>query len=305
MGWGGGLSSPPHAVSVTDLLFSTTWKTVVRPSQGPGPNLGPSDLPPMNKLPVPNFSLNMNSSLDLDANFSSEYRTDFQVERRRPTRSYVLRQGRMTEAQRNALETLWPIYGLPLNDIFDAAHVFGREAPLMVEIGFGNGETLAQMAAEHPENDYLGIEVHRPGVGHLLLKIKELGLNNLRVLCGDAVEILQKQIPSGSLSGVNVFFPDPWPKKRHHKRRIINPAFMSLIAEKMKPGGLFHAATDWEDYAQQMLRVLEDCEPFSNTAGPHSFVERPNERPLTKFESRGKKLGHEVWDLIFVRHLSS
>jgi tRNA (guanine-N7-)-methyltransferase len=220
---------------------------------------------------------------------------------RRHIRSFALRQGRLTEAQRNALETLWPIYGLDAGQPFDARSVFGREAPVVVEIGFGNGETLAQMAAAQPDTDFLGIEVHRPGIGHLLLRLKERELANVRIYCADAVEVLTQNISDASLAGVNVFFPDPWPKKRHHKRRLVNPDFIQLVARKLKHGGCFHAATDWENYAQQMLGVLGECAEMRNMQAENAYVSRPAHRPLTKFEARGQRLGHGVWDLIFTR----
>ncbi len=216
-------------------------------------------------------------------------------------RSYTLRQGRLTEAQRKALDTLWPIYGLEADRPFDAQSVFGREAPLIVEIGFGNGESLAQTASANPDRDFLGIEVHRPGIGHLLLRLKEGEISNVRVYCADAVEILSTNIPDHGLAGINLFFPDPWPKQRHHKRRLVNPEFIRLAARKLTQGGIFHAATDWEDYAQQMLDVLLNCAEMRNTRTENSFSSRPADRPRTKFESRGERLGHGVWDLIFAR----
>lgn len=219
----------------------------------------------------------------------------------RRIRSFVRRQGRMTHAQNLALENLWPICGLDPQEPFDASHVFARDAPLIVEIGFGNGESLVQMAAASPENNFLGIEVHRPGVGRLLLRAEELALRNIRVYCADAIEILQQKLEDRSLAGVQIFFPDPWQKKRHHKRRLITPAFASLVARKLMRGGILHCATDWSDYAKQMLEVLEGCPDLRNTAGKCVFSERPDYRPLTKFEARGKRLGHPVWDLIFKR----
>ncbi len=219
----------------------------------------------------------------------------------RHIRSYTLRQGRVTEAQRKALETLWPIFGIEADQPFDAKFIFGNEAPVVVEIGFGNGETLAQMASASPDRNFVGIEVHRPGVGHLLLRLKEGEIPNTRVYSGDAVEILSKRIPDNSLAGINLFFPDPWPKLRHHKRRIVNPDFILLAARKLKQGGIFHAATDWEEYAQHMLGVLNDCAEMENTRANGGFSPRPDHRPLTKFEARGERLGHGVWDLIFVR----
>jgi tRNA (guanine-N7-)-methyltransferase len=220
---------------------------------------------------------------------------------KKPIRSFVRRQGRITQAQTLALENLWPVYGLEPQNSFDTHRAFSRDAPLIVEIGFGNGESLAQMAAAAPEKNFLGIEVHRPGIGHLLLKVQALALQNVRVYCGDAVEFLREKVADGSLSGIQVFFPDPWHKKRHHKRRLITPEFARLAVRKLKSGGIFHLATDWEDYARQMLQVLESCEGLTNAAGIHAFSERPDQRPLTKFEARGKSLGHGVWDLIFVR----
>lgn len=220
----------------------------------------------------------------------------------RTIRSYSLRQGRITASQRAALETLWPIYGLSSHQTLEASAIFKRDAPIIVEIGFGNGESLVQMAAAQPAADFLGIEVHRPGVGHLLLRLKELGLSNVRIYCSDAVEILTRNVADKSLAGINLFFPDPWPKKRHHKRRLVNPEFVEIVARKLKPGGSFHAATDWREYAQQMLSILEACPELRNTAVDDvHYPLRPLHRPLTKFEARGQRLGHEVWDLIFTR----
>ena len=221
--------------------------------------------------------------------------------RRRPIRSYVLRQGRITQAQQTALDLLWPHYGLEPNDLLEPIRVFGRSAPLIAEIGFGNGESLAHMAAATPEHDFIGIEVHRPGVGHLLMKIRELGLTNVRVYCADAVEILTTCIADGSLDRIQVFFPDPWHKKRHHKRRLVSAPFAELVAAKLKPDGILHCATDWEDYALHMLEVLEGSAPFANLAGTGRYSERPEYRPLTKFEHRGQRLGHGVWDLLYRR----
>jgi tRNA (guanine-N7-)-methyltransferase len=223
------------------------------------------------------------------------------VTARRPIRSYVLRQGRITQAQQAALDELWPRYGLEPGGLLHPEQVFGRSAPLVLEIGFGNGESLAQMAAAAPERDFIGIEVHRPGVGHLLLKARELGLANLRVYCADAVEILRRGIADGSLDRIQVYFPDPWHKKRHHKRRLVGAAFAELAAAKLATGGILHCATDWEDYALQMLEVLDGSAWFANLAGVGCFSERPEYRPLTKFENRGQRLGHGVWDLLHRR----
>jgi tRNA (guanine-N7-)-methyltransferase len=217
-----------------------------------------------------------------------------------PIRSYVLRQGRVTDAQRRARDELLPRFGVPfLRSPLDLDRVFGRAAPKILEIGFGMGETTADIAARHPGNDYLGIEVHTPGVGGLLKRIAGLGLTNVRVIQHDAVEVIEHMIPPASLDGVHVFFPDPWPKKRHHKRRLIQPAFVSLLAARMKPGAYLHVATDWEDYALWILETLSGEPELRNTA--EAFVPRPGHRPLTKFESRGLKLGHGVWDVVFQR----
>ncbi len=185
--------------------------------------------------------------------------------------------------------------------MLDLEALFGRNAPRTLEIGFGNGESLAAMAEAAPEQDFLGVEVHRPGVGHLLLRIEALGLENVRVISHDAVEVLEHHIPDRSLDRVLLFFPDPWPKKRHHKRRILQPAFVELVARKLRPGGIFHMATDWEEYAQQMLETMEAAAGFENVAGPGRFSPRPADRPATKFERRGERLGHGVWDLLFRR----
>jgi len=218
----------------------------------------------------------------------------------RTIRSYVLRQGRMTEAQRRARNELLPRFGIPYADTpLDLDAAFGRRAPRILEIGFGMGEGTAAMAHAHPENDYLAVEVHAPGVGSLLRKIEEFGLLNLRVIQHDAVEVVRYMIPHASLEAVHIFFPDPWPKKRHHKRRLIQPAFVALLAERLKPGGILHAATDWEDYARHILAVLGAETRLENTAT--DFAPRPDYRPLTKFESRGLDLGHPVWDVIFRR----
>ena len=219
---------------------------------------------------------------------------------RRSIRSFVLRQGRMSEAQQRYLDTVLPRIGLAYREApLDLDAAFGRGAPKIVEIGFGMGETTARIAAAHPENDYLGIEVHTPGVGALCKLVDEQGLGNVRIMQHDAVEVLRDMIPDGTLAGVHVFFPDPWRKKRHHKRRIIQPDFVALIAAKLAPGGYLHCATDWEDYAHWMLEVLAGEPALVNSAD--GFAPRPDYRPLTKFENRGLRLGHGVWDLVFRR----
>ena len=218
----------------------------------------------------------------------------------RPIRSYVLRQGRVSKAQRRAHETLLPRYGIPYaKGELDLGGVFGRNAPRILEIGSGMGETTAQIAAAHPQTDYLALEVHTPGVGSLLKQLDEGRLTNVRVIQHDAVEVLEDMIAPGSFDGAHIFFPDPWPKKRHHKRRLIQPPFIALLASRLKPGGYVHAATDWQEYAQQILEVFSAEPTLANTAA--DYAPRPDYRPLTKFEQRGLRLGHGVWDIVFRR----
>jgi len=217
-----------------------------------------------------------------------------------PIRSYVLRQGRFSPGQQRAHAELMPRFGVsyaprPL----DFAALFGRRAPVVAEVGFGMGETTARIAAENPGTDFLGIEVHAPGVGSLLKQVAAAGLENVRVVQHDAVEVMRDMVPPASLSAIHVFFPDPWPKKRHHKRRLLQPAFVSLAASRLVPGGTFHVATDWEEYANEVLAVLEATPELENTAP--GFAPRPATRPETKFERRGLKLGHGVWDIVFIR----
>jgi tRNA (guanine-N7-)-methyltransferase len=214
-------------------------------------------------------------------------------------RSFIRRQGRATAGQKLALESYWDKYCLSPQPELDLTLAFGRSAPLIVEIGFGNGNCLAEMAAANPDLNYLGIEVHRPGVGHLLLLLEERGINNVRVFHHDAIEILEQKISDHSISGVHLFFPDPWQKRRHHKRRIVRSSFIDLLNKKLVPGGYFHAATDWEHYAKDMLKILSAGQNLQNTSPDKSFCPRPDYRPLTKFENRGLGLGHGVWDLIF------
>ena len=215
-------------------------------------------------------------------------------------RSYVLRQGRVSSAQLRACETLLPRYGIAYRDsLLNLNEVFGRAAPKILEIGFGMGETTADIAAACPEKDFLGIEVHTPGVGNLLKLIDARALANVRIIQHDAVEVLHHMIEPASLGGVHIFFPDPWPKKRHHKRRLIQPPLIQLLAEKLKPGGYLHAATDWHEYAEQILAVFSQEPALENTAP--GYAPRPAYRPLTKFENRGLKLGHGVWDILFTR----
>jgi tRNA (guanine-N7-)-methyltransferase len=212
----------------------------------------------------------------------------------------VLRQGRTTAGQARALAELAPKFAVPfVRERLDLDVAFGRRAPKFLEIGFGMGETTAAIAQAHPENDYLGVEVHSPGVGSLLRRIATLDLTNVRVIQHDAVEVIEHMIADRSLDGVQIFFPDPWPKKRHHKRRLVQPAFVQLLARRMRPGAILHIATDWEDYAQRILGVLAAEPMLENTAA--GYAPRPVSRPLTKFEGRGLQLGHRVWDIVFRR----
>lgn len=220
----------------------------------------------------------------------------------RRIRSFVLRTGRMTEGQKRAYDIHWPSKGLDVdNGMLDLAAEFGRQAPVVLEIGFGMGDSLAAMAAAAPDTDFIGVEVHSPGVGRLMHLIDEQGLTNLRAYCFDAVEVLERCIPDASLSRVQVYFPDPWHKKRHHKRRLIQPAFVQLLRRKLQPGGVVHLATDWQNYAEHMMAVMSSAEGFVNQAGEGQFSPRPDYRPITKFEKRGERLGHGVWDLLFQR----
>jgi len=224
------------------------------------------------------------------------------TERPRRIRSFVLRSGRATRSQKRALETAWPRYGLEREaGALEVEAAFGRRAPLVLEIGFGMGQSLAAMAAANPGVDYLGIEVHRPGVGSLLHAMEEERIENIRIYRDDAVPVLEECIGDGSLHGVQIFFPDPWHKKRHRKRRLIQAPFVALLSRKLRPGGFLHLATDWEDYAEQMLEVLSADPELINTAPDAGYCPRPEHRPLTRFEQRGLQLGHEVWDLAFER----
>jgi tRNA (guanine-N7-)-methyltransferase len=220
----------------------------------------------------------------------------------RSIRSFVTRAGRITDAQQRALELLWPKFGIETDARnLSPRELFGREAPQSVEIGFGNGANLLALAAAHPERNYLGIEVHRPGIGRLLLGLEQQGLSNVRVICRDAVEVLQQQLPPQSLDEVLILFPDPWPKKRHHKRRLVQAAFTQLLVDRMRSGGIVRLATDWEPYAQEMLATLSDHPALRNLAEDGGFIPRPSERVATRFEQRGERLGHRVWDLAFRR----
>jgi len=218
----------------------------------------------------------------------------------RPIRSFVLRQGRISRAQQRARDALLSTFGVPYsNDTLDVEAVFARRAPTILEIGFGMGETTALIASRLPGTNFLGIEVHSPGVGSLLKEIDEQQLHNVRIIQHDAVEVIHAMIPPASLHGIHVFFPDPWPKTRHHKRRLLQPGFTSELAKRLEPGAYIHVATDWRDYAEQILEVLAGEPLLENTV--ESYADRPEHRPLTKFETRGLKLGHDVWDIVFRR----
>lgn len=218
----------------------------------------------------------------------------------RRIRSFVLRTGRMTQGQQNAYDKHWPEKGLAVDDgPLDYQAVFNRPAPLVLEIGFGMGASLAAMAKADPNKNFIGIEVHLPGVGKLLHTMEELAVDNIRVYCDDAVEVLNHCIADASLDRIQIFFPDPWHKKKHHKRRLIQPAFVQCLRSKLKPGGVVHFATDWEHYAEQMMEVMCAAEGFNNLADEFCFSARPDYRPVTKFERRGERLGHGVWDLLF------
>ena len=225
----------------------------------------------------------------------------------RRIRSFVLRAGRITAAQQRALQELWPRYGIDapaagVTQYLDTEQLFGRSAPLVVEIGFGNGDNLLALARREPERNFLGIEVHRAGVGHLMHQAAEADLRNLRVACHDAVEVLSQQLAPGSVDEVLILFPDPWHKTRHHKRRLIQPEFVDLLASRLRPGGLLNLATDWEPYAVHMVEVIGAHAAFRNLAPPGSpYVARPEWRALTRFERRGQRLGHGVYDLSFER----
>ena len=219
----------------------------------------------------------------------------------RGIRSYVLRAGRITPAQKRALDELLPRFGIPYAPAaLDLDRVFGRAAPRVLEIGFGNGDTLVELAARSPERDFIGAEVHPPGVGHCLLAVESRGLANVRVIVHDAVEVLAHQVAPASLDEVLLYFPDPWPKKRHHKRRIVQPDFVALVASRLTAGGRFKLATDWAPYAEWMQEVLAASPGFANEASGGGYSERP-EREATRFERRGRRLGHEVFDLVYRR----
>ncbi len=220
----------------------------------------------------------------------------------RPIRSYVRREGRMTRTQQKAWDMLWPIFGLSATATegeYDLDALFGRSADKILEIGFGDGHSLVEMARLAPDKDFIGIEVYRTGVGSLLVAIDKYQLTNIRIICADAQEILAQKIPDNSLAALQLYFADPWPKTRHHKRRLVQPEFVALVARKLKKEGIFHLATDWMDYAYHMMSVLTLASNFRNVAQQGEFIPRPDFRPLTKYEQRGLELGHQTWDLMF------
>jgi len=220
----------------------------------------------------------------------------------RTIRSYVLRKGRLTIAQQYALDELWPLYGIERREtVLDFDDHFERPAEVIVEIGFGNGESTWRMAQQEPEKNFIGIEVHEPGVGQLLMALDEHLIENVRVVCDDAVPFLQNRIAAGSLAGVRIYFADPWPKKRHHKRRLIQPEFVDTLARCIATGGIFHMATDWQPYADHVLEVMQPRSDFINLSATGDYCERPEWRPYTKYEERGERLGHVVRDLLYQR----
>ncbi len=220
--------------------------------------------------------------------------------RRRPIRSFVRRAGRLTASQQRALDELWPAYGIDYAEAELAlGEVFGRTAERVLEIGFGNGDTLVQQASENPDKDFLGIEVHEPGIGHCLMAASDAELRNLRLIAHDAIEVLGCQLPTASLSRINLYFPDPWPKKRHHKRRIVQPAFLVTCADRLTPGGSLHIATDWANYAEYIDEIVANSGLFTCVERREHDGDRPLDRPMTKFERRGLRHGHRIWDWRF------
>jgi tRNA (guanine-N7-)-methyltransferase len=224
------------------------------------------------------------------------------IREHRTIRSFVRRAGRLTPPQQKALVDLWPRFGIEFNDQhLDFADLFRTNEKICLEIGFGNGNTLVQQAQENPQQNYIGIEVHEPGVGHCLIAAQKANINNLRLIIHDAIDVLQQQLPLSSLNRINLYFPDPWPKKRHHKRRIVQPAFLELCADRLKPGGTLHVATDWANYAEHIDAELGSSERFSVSERREHDGDQPLDRPRTKFERRGLRKGHRIWDWRFER----
>ena len=225
--------------------------------------------------------------------------------KKRTIRSFVLRAGRMTEAQDKAYQTLWDEYGLVCqHQRLDLRETFGRNAPVVFEIGFGMGDSLLSQALNEPDRDFVGVEVHKPGVGRLMNEAKKIGVTNLRILCEDAVDVLSDGLGPQSLEGVQIYFPDPWHKKRHHKRRLVQLQLINLIAHRVRLGGFCHLATDWAPYAEWMVEMFSQTAAWHNISENGDFVARPARRPITKFETRGERLGHEVFDLVYERKAS-
>jgi len=245
--------------------------------------------------------MTLKTMTELDKNQTSKPNLD-SIEHKRTIRSFVVRGGRMTEGQQKAYDDNWSFYGLNVESgLLNYQETFGRLADVVVEVGFGMGKSLVEMAKNAPEKDFIGIEVHPPGVAKLMMFAQEEGVHNLRVYCHDAIEVMAQCIPKSSVSGFQLFFPDPWHKKKHNKRRIVQASFANQIAEILKESGCFHMATDWQPYAEHMMEVMEAQENYTNTAGKGTYHPRPEWRPLTKFELRGEKLGHGVWDLIYAK----
>lgn len=235
----------------------------------------------------------------------SQEATEKESFKKRTIRSFVVRGGRMTEGQQKNYDANWAVYGLELeNGRVDYLDVFGRESDVVIEVGFGMGASLVEMAKNAPEKDFIGIEVHPPGVAKLMMLAAEEGVTNLRVYCDDAIEVMAKCLPEKTASGFQLFFPDPWHKKKHNKRRIVQPLFAQQVANVLKEGGSFHMATDWQPYAEHMMEVMEAQVNYTNAAGKGEYHPRPEWRPLTKFEQRGERLGHGVWDLIYTKNPS-
>nr|WP_218056894.1 tRNA (guanosine(46)-N7)-methyltransferase TrmB [Gilliamella apicola] len=242
---------------------------------------------------------NSDTKIDNVMNEQSMINNSEDIKSKRTIRSFVLRQGRLTKGQQQALENLWPSFGIDYNPNVTIGS--NNKRPFVLEIGFGMGASLVEMAKNAPTKDFLGIEVHKPGVGACLMAIEENQLSNLKVMCHDAVEVLNNMIADDSLDKVQIYFPDPWHKARHNKRRIIQPEFVQLIQKKLKIGGILHLATDWQHYAEHMLEVLTQAEGFKNLSSTGDYIPRPEDRPITKFEKRGQNLGHGVWDLQFMK----
>lgn len=251
---------------------------------------------------TPSYALEYGGFKTLPADFKSQIQdvlaSNANSKRQRSIRSFVKREGKLTKGQRNAIDELWPRFGVSLSDgELDLGKLFHRTAPTVLEIGFGNGLSLTEMAAADPATNYFGIEVHRPGAGSCLVQVKKLGLSNIRISMDDAVEVVKEQIANASLDRIQIFFPDPWHKKRHHKRRLIQTEFLEHLVAKLKPGASLHVATDWENYAEHILEVLEANPSLHNTA--EAYAPKPAYRPSTKYEQRGERLGHGVWDIVF------